>query len=169
VAARAPYGRGSLAAGLQQPTHLGKRLDGLRNMHEPEAADGGIEAPIGEGQRLCVGALEARIGEAAVRRDAARLVDHLARDVSADNGAGRTDGRGDAQADQTGAAGDLQDAVARLQSHHVEHQVVRRLELVAPALLVRGGRAVPAVALYPTLQSGLHCSRRHAVDVQDAA
>jgi hypothetical protein len=87
---------------------------------------------------------------------AARRLDHLARDVGADHRAFLADGLGRAEADEAGAAGDVEHALAGPQGRHLEHQGMRGLELVAPALLVRRHRAVPAVPLDTPLQPGVH-------------
>ena len=55
--------------------------------------------------------------------DAARRLDHLARDVGADDRAARAhQPRPCAKADQPGAAGDVEHTLARPQARHVEHQ-----------------------------------------------
>ena len=156
VAPGAPHRRGGAAARPQQPAHLAERPHGIGDVHQPERADGGIEAGIGQRQRLGVAALEARVRELAQPCAAARRLDHLARDVGADDRAFGADRLRGTEADEPGAAGDVEHALARPQGRHVQHQGMRRLELVAPARLVRHDRAVPAVALDAPLQSGIH-------------
>src|SRR3954449_2619495 len=139
VAPRTPDGRGRPAAGLEQAAHLAQRPDRVGDVHEPERAGGGVEAPVHERQLLGLGALEAGVVGAPFGVDAARGLDHLARDVGADDRAPPADGLGHAQADQPGAAGHVEHPIAGPQGQHVEHQGVGRLELVAPAVLVRRG------------------------------
>ncbi len=154
--ASAPHGGGHAAAGSEQPAHLAQRACRIRHIHEPEGAHGGIEARIREGQRLGIVTPELDVADAPSAGDARGRLHHPLGDVRPDHAALLADGRGEAQADQPGAAGDIEHPLAGLRRHHVEHQVMRGRKLRLPALLVGADRAIPAVALDAPLKFRIH-------------
>ena len=113
-----PDRRGRPAAGPEQAPHLAERADRVGHVHEAQRAQGGIEAPVRERQLLGIGALEADVADATLGCDPVRTLDHLAGDVGADDHPGLAHHPGHAQADQPGAAGDVQDPVAGPQVRH---------------------------------------------------
>ena len=83
VAALAPDGANSAAAGLQNPVHFGDGLLRVRRIHQAESAQGNIESAVFERQLFRIHALERGVGDGLRAGQVARHRHHFLRDVGA--------------------------------------------------------------------------------------
>jgi hypothetical protein len=158
AAARAftPHRQHRAAPRAQHAVQLAQRGLGVGQVHQSQRAQRDVEAGVGQRELLGFHACEAGLGKAEALRTLLSRLHHRVRDVDAQHTTRRPDGARRGERHHAGAAGHVEHGLASVQVGHRQQLAVNTGQRRVPVACVRVDRTVPAIALDPALQAGLH-------------
>jgi len=134
---RTPRKHGQAPARLQHTPALAQRPRRIREERDRQAADDGIKDAGGEGQRLCIGLIQAHVGMCRASQPFRGAREHRRRQIDRRYPACRPHRAGQRLRQVAGGAGEVQHSCAGRGTHGVRHQLgcaaVLHRELMLPA------------------------------------